>query len=326
MAGSLLAQIPPVGQTAKQLLASKDPADMAWGAALAAGSGGAELVPDLIKLLHSGDERVEEQALDALIRLKAQVPPAELTVLLPRFMDAAVILAIQNNQRDLLLFLLREEQPFDPWWVALNEALARDGGAEYWAALLREWVVHAAIYVVDPGQNPSIQPEPIQYWCGDSTAQNRTGFPARALYSLSLSASVPASGQAADPVLIATPHTVYIQRRASISGCRAPIDRDNYRGDFVASAMRRPTPDPARIAGRMKFEIAWSSDPAYIAEAAKLREKTLGGLREIVDWMVKSKLLSAEDAKLRIQIVLMIDDQRPYKPRDLPPIPLWIEK
>jgi hypothetical protein len=84
-------------------------------------------------------------------------------------------------------------------------------------------------------------------------------------------------------------------------------------------------PPPGVIAGRMKFEVAWSSDPLYVAETAKLREKTLGGLREIVDWMVKSKLLPLEDSKLRLQIVLMIDDQRPYKPRDLPSIPAWIE-
>lgn len=324
MAGALLGQIPPEGQSVKELLASRDPARLAWGAELAARSGGAESVPDLIKLLHSEDERVQEQALDALIRLKAQVPTAELTALLPRFMDAAVILAIQNNQRDLLLLLLREEQPFDPWWVALNEALGEgDGGPEYWGALLREWVVHVVIYVVDPGQTPAIQPEPIQYWCGDSTAQNRTGFPARALYSLSLSASTLV--QPADPVLTATPHAVYVQRRHSISGCGAPIDRDVYRGDFVASAMGQAPPDPKRMGGRMKFEVAWSSDEGYVAETAKLREKTLGGLRAIVDWMLESKRLPAEDAKLRIGIEVEIKDQRPYKPRDLPPIPPWIE-
>ena len=310
----LTAQVPPDGQSAHELLTSKDPAHQAWGAELAARSGGQEFVPDLLALLHSTDERVQEQSLDALIRLKAKVQPEELTRLLPRFMDAAVILAIENKQRDLLLLLLREEQPFDPWWVALNEALAADGGGpEYWAAVLREWKIHVVIYVVDAGRTAVILPQPVQYWCGDSIAQNRTGFPARAVYTLSL------SQQPEDTVLISSPHAVYIRRRSSLSGCGAPIDRDDYRGDFVASVMHE-TP---KILGHVKSESVWSDDAAYIADVTKLREKMLAGLRAILDWMVKSKLLSPEDAALRPEIIVRIEDQRLNKARDLPPVPPW---
>jgi hypothetical protein len=310
----LIAQVPPDGQSAHELLTSKDPARQAWGAELAAKSGGQEFVPDLLALLHSTDERVQEQSLDALIRLKAKVQPDELTRLLPRFMDAAVILAIENKQKDLLLLLLREEQPFDPWWVALNEALAAGGGgAEYWAAVLREWKIHVVIYVTDPGRAAVILPQPVQYWCGDSTAQNRTGFPPRALYTLSL------SQQPQDTVLISGPHLVYTRRRSIISECGAPIDRDDYLADIVASAMHE-TP---KILGHMKSEVVWSDDAAYIADVAKLREKTLFGVQAILDWMVKSKLLSPEDAALRPEIVVRIEDQRSNKARDLPPVPPW---
>ena len=310
----LTAQVPPDGQGAHELLTSTDPARQAWGAELAARAGGQEFVADLVALLHSTDERVQEQALDALIRLKAKVKPEELTRLLPRFMDAAVILAIENKQRDLLLLLLREEQPFDPWWVALNEALtAGGGGAKYWAAVLREWKIHVVIYVIDPSRTAVILPQPVQYWCGDSIAQNRTGFPARAAYTLSL------SQQPEDTVLIASPHAVYIRRRSSLSGCGAPIDHDDYRGDFVASVM----PETPKILGHMKSEIVWTDDAAYVADVAKLREKTLAGVQAILDWMVKSKLLSPEDAALRPEIVVRIEDQRSNKARDLPPVPPW---
>jgi hypothetical protein len=310
----LVAQAPPDGQSAHDLLKSSDPARQAWGAELAARSGGQEAVPDLVALLHSTDERVQEQALDALIRLKVKVQPEELTRLLPRFMDAAVILAIENKQRDLLLLLLREEQPFDPWWVALNEALAAGGGgAEYWTAVLREWKIHMVIYVIEPGHAAVVLPQPVQYWCGDSIAQNRTGFPARAVYTLAL------SQQPEDTLLIASPHAVHVRRRSSLSGCGAPIDRDDYRGDIIASAMHETAP----IKGHIKFDVVWRDDAAYVTDVAKLREKTLGGLKAILDWMVKSQSLSAQDAALRPRIVVAIEDQRSSKPRDLPPIPPW---
>jgi hypothetical protein len=310
----LVAQAPPEGQSAHDLLKSSDPARQAWGAELAARSGGQDLVPDLVALLHSTDERVQEQALDALIRLKATVKPEELTRLLPRFMDAAVILAIENKQRDLLLLLLREEQPFDPWWVALNEALAGgDGGTEYWASVLRDWKIHVLIYVIDAGRVAVILPQPVQYWCGDSTAQNRTGFPARALYTLSL------SQQPQDTVLISSPHVVYTRRRSSISECGAPIDRDDYLGDIVASVMHE-TP---KILGHIKSEVVWSTDTAYVADVAGLREKTVAAVQAILDSMAKSKLLSPEGAALRPEIVVAIEDQRSNKARDLPPVPPW---
>ena len=266
MARVLTAQAPPDGQGAHELLTSKDPARQAWGVELAARSGGQEFVPDLLALLRSTDERVQEQSLDALIRLKApKCWPEELTRLLPRFMDAAVILAIENKQKDLLLLLLREEQPFDPWWVALNEALAAGGGgSEYWAAVLREWKIHVVIYVIDAGRAAVILPQPVQYWCGDSIAQNRTGFPARAVYTLAL------SQQPNDTVLISTPHAVYIRRRSIISECGAPIDRDDYLGDIVASAMHE-TP---KILGHIKSEVVWSTESQpYLGDMAKLREE-----------------------------------------------------
>jgi hypothetical protein len=323
LSAALVAQ-PPDGRSVHELLTSNDPANIAWGAELAARSGGKDVVPDLLALLRSADERVQEQSLDALIRLKAKVPPEELTPLLPRFEDAVIILAIENGQRDLLLSMLGEDQAFDPYWVAINEALAtRGGGAEYWTAMLREWTIHVVIYVIDPGRKAAIQQPPLRHWCGNSIAQNRTGFPPRAAYALSLS-SQPASGPLGDTVLISSPHAVYVQRRSSLSGCGAPIDRDDYRADFVASLIHQTTTHQTTpISGHMNFEVAWGSDEAYVAETDRLRENTLSGFQAILDSMLKAKSLATEDARLKPHIILGIEDQRPYKARDLPPIPPW---
>jgi len=88
MTASLSAQVSPAdatdAQAIRELLASNDPARMAWGAELAGRYGRQEVVPELLRLLRSRDERVQANALDALIRLKAQVPAEELTPLGPR--------------------------------------------------------------------------------------------------------------------------------------------------------------------------------------------------------------------------------------------------
>jgi hypothetical protein len=67
----------------------------------------------------------------------------------------------------------------------------------------------------------------------------------------------------------------------------------------------------------------WSTDAAYVADVAGLREKTVASVQATLDWMAKSRLLSPEDAALRPEIVLVIEDQRSNKARDLPPVPPW---
>lgn len=306
IAGVLAAQAPP-GGSVRDLLASNDPARLAWGAELAARSKTQDFVPDLLPLLHSSDERVQEHALDALIRLKARVPQEELAPLLPRFAETIAIIAIENGERDLLLTMVRKAPRFDPLWVALNEALAAYGGADYWAVVLREWTIHVAIYVIDPGAAAVIGRPGGRALCGDEVARDRTGFPPRAVYGLFLS---PKPGYTA---IVSGPHPVYARRSTSTSGCHSPIDRDDYRADLAATAVRETTP----VGGHMRFDVAYRSDATFLSEMSKLREDTLRGFREIV------KVLVPDDATLRPHIVVGIEDQRSNKTHGLPAGPPW---
>jgi hypothetical protein len=314
--GALYAQVSPANAveagTVRELLASNDPVRLAWGAELAGKYGLREFVPELLPLLYWTDERIEEHALDALIRLKAKVPPEELTPLLPRFTPAVVILAMANGQRDLLLSMLREDQPHGPTWVALNEELIKIGGREYWTALLREWTIHVSIYVTDPGKSVMFQPGTGGGFAGDSLPQNRPGFPPRAAYSLTMS---PRLG---DMVLVEAPHPVYYRRQVNPSSGDVMFDRDDYRGDFVVSVL--PT---TPVKGHMRFDVAWQSDQDYCDDVRKLREQTLAEYREIVDRLIKRRLLPGEDTALKPRIELRIEDQRTNKAHDLPPTPPW---
>ncbi len=314
LGASLFAQVPPGGMAARELLASNDPAKLAWGAEYAARSGQAEFVPQLLPLLNSEDERVQEHALDALIRLKAKVPPEELQPLLSRFEEAAIVLGTANRQRDFLLSMLRENRPYDAAWVALNEALIEIGGErEYWAAVLREWTISVAIYIVDPGRRALRNDRGITHFCGDGLGEIRPGFPPRVVYSLTL---LPKAG---DTLLDSGPHAVYYRRHSSTSMCGTRIDRDDYRGDFVASVVRETEP----VAGHMTFDVVWQSDAGYAAEVERLRNQTLAGVQEIVDWMMDRHLLSPEDAAMKPHIALGIEDQRTNKAHDLPATRPW---
>lgn len=120
---ALLMQTPPGGMSAPELLASHDPAQVAWGAEMAARSGSENYVPGLRLLLAHADDRVKEQALDALIRLKAKLPPEELAQVPPVLRNQVIILAIVNGNPGILTSFLAEDPQHDATCVALNEGL-----------------------------------------------------------------------------------------------------------------------------------------------------------------------------------------------------------
>jgi hypothetical protein len=77
------------------------------------------------------------------------------------------------------------------------------------------------------------------------------------------------------------------------------------------------------LKGHLRYDIAWPNDEAYIAEMNRLRAQTLGEFQEILDRMLKQRLIPPEDAVLRPHIVVAIEDQRSNKPRDLPATEPW---
>jgi hypothetical protein len=322
LAGVLCAQVSPAdaveAQTVRELLASNDPARLAWGAELAARYEKKEFVPDLRRLLSSKRGWVQANALDALIRLNAKVPPEELTPLLPSFTDAVIILAVANGHRDLLLMMLSALRKDDPSngavWVALNESLQNGEPGTYWSMLLRELTIHVVIYVTDRGQPRLLGASSGGGFGGGCYDCDRgSNFPPYVSYSLTL---WPEPG---DVALQTKPYTVYYRRRLDHPTANGSfIDRDDYRGDFVASVL--PT---TAVKGHMRFDVAWQSDQGYSDDVRKLREQTLAGYQEIVDLLIKRRLLPPEDSALKPHIELRIEDQRTNKTRDLPPTPPW---
>jgi hypothetical protein len=321
---SLYAQVSPAdsseAQMVRELLASTDASRLAWGAQLAARYGRQEFVPDIRRLLGSNHSWVQANALDALIRLKAKVSAEDLIPLPPWFADAVIILAVANGHRDLLWSMLSALKKDDPLngavWVALNEMLQDGEPGNYWSILLREWTIHVVVYVTDtghPGLLGASSGGGFGGACYDCDGASK--FPPYVSYSLTL---WPEPG---DVVLNTKPHLVYYRRRMDHSKANGSfIDRDDYRSDFVASAISPMTP---KVQGHMSFEINWQTDQAYSAEITEFRERTLAGFRDTLGWMIKKTFLAPEDSALKPRIELRIEDQRSDKTHSLPPTPPW---
>jgi hypothetical protein len=311
---AFLAQNPPEGMSAHALLASNDSALLAWGAEMAARSGQGEYVPELRRLLAWSDDRVKEQALDALIRLKAKVPPEDLSSIPPALQAQVIILAIGNMNRSILASLLAENPEHDATWVALNEGLVQaDAGGTYWPKLLREWTIHVVIYVIDPGKTPLLESQSVGGRCGDSFGQDRSGFPPRATYGLFINPEL------GDTVMLTRPKPVYYRRASNPSGCDIQIDRNDYRGDFIVFAANVYPPAKTHY----RYDIAWADDQSYAAGVDRLRKDLLADYQRMLDGMVKRGHIPPEDSALRPHIVVGITDQRSNKAHDLPAAPPW---
>jgi hypothetical protein len=254
----------------------------------------------LIGLLHSTDERVQEHALDALIRLKAKVPEEELRGLPKSYRDQVILLAIANGYRDVLLSILRQGAPNDAMWVALNEGILSLGASrDYWEALLGDWTICVWVYVTD--SPASVNPERHgSVVCGDGPTRVRPGFPPRPLYGFSLtSGGVP---------LISKPYEVYVSRGENLSGCFSRINRSDYQAAFVRSAVRETYP----IGTHPQFEAVWDGDEAYLKHMEEWRAEVAGEVHEIVDRL-------GTTARPHVQV--FIQDQRADKSHPLPPTP-----
>lgn len=281
---------------------------------MAARSGHDEYVPELRRLLAWSDDRVKEQALDALIRLKARVSAEDLSSMPPLLRTQVIILAMRTISSSMLMSLLAENPLHDATWVALNESLIQaNAKGTYWQQLLREWSLHVMIYVVDPGKTPVLESQTKGAHCGDSFGELRSGFPPRATYGLFIN---PEPG---DTVLLARPKPVYYRRASNPAGCDIQIDRNDYRGEFIAFGANVYLSEKTYY----RYDIPWIGVQSYTAAVDRLRKNVLADYRRVLDGLVTHGLIPPEDAALRPHILVGITDQRSNKAHDLPATPPW---
>jgi hypothetical protein len=142
-------------QTIDDLLQSHDPREQAWGAWAAQAHFRPDLVPRLERLIeqHSSTDGLAavalDNALDALIQMKAVVPEALLRAVFPRRPAATLILLSRVKSNELLLEIINAEQ--GTRWVAASNLLLTRSEPEFVLSLLRNVQIAATVVVSDGG-------------------------------------------------------------------------------------------------------------------------------------------------------------------------------
>lgn len=313
-----------VSEEAARLLNSEVSSERAWGAYLAGLHGlreQAEALRAVLERESSGgweDSLVQRAALDALIRLDAEVSAETLRAHLRDSTDEAIILLARDPVKNsaALLELFEEQTPAARWLAAGNlllEAKARG----FAPRLLSELKIHARVWVYDGeagghGGNGG-------YGCGSGGGSYHApeGFPPVGFYTLT---SEPTRGAV---VVAPGPRTVYYVRslvpnHCPECDCDAPAERDARRLEYLAGLLGGAA-DWLGFESRPSFDIVCRNTKECRAELANLRRQIEQPYAALVERLVAEGHLTAAEAEtLPPDITFLLSDVREDKSSPLP--------
>ncbi len=316
----------PFGEAeAARLLKSQGSRERAWGAYLAGAHGMKEHASLLVGLLEDSNVAaggweeavVRQAALDALIRLDAEVPAETLLPLYGASADEVVILlsrAPKRNERELLS-LFNEAVP-DVRWAAVGNLLAGARAPGFAARLLSGLKVEASVYVYDwEGARGYGSSGGCGGLCGDSVHMPE-GFPPVGYYSLN------ASGVRGSVVLAPGKHTVYYVRALHPDTCGGPsngwLARDERRVEYLAE-MLGTTEEELSLEVRPFREVVCTDARQCGQVLAALRDELVGAHTQALARLLEAGLLDpAEAAELKPDITLQLNDSRDRRKFPLP--------
>ena len=299
---------------AERLLKSQGNRERAWGAYFAGAHGLKEHAPLLVGLLEAPnlaaggleETLVRQAALDALIRLDAEVPAETLLALHGLAPDEVVILLARaphlNHQTLLSLFV--DGSPAANW-LAVGNLLAEMRAPGFAARLLAGLKINASVYVYDyEGERGYGGGGNGGGGCG--VGPTPEGFPPLSFYDLTTTvirgAVVVAPGR----------HTVYY-RRVPWRGCSNVPDltrRDEYRAGYIAELLGT-TEEELKFEASPFREIVCNEERQCRRALAAVRDEVVGGYADALKRLLDAGLLDpAEAAELKPDITLHLNDWR----------------
>jgi hypothetical protein len=303
---------------AGRLLKSGAEGERAWGAYLAGAYGLKEHAPLVVALLDgageagdvSGEWAVRRAALDALIRLDAEVPSERLLPLYESAPDETVILLARAPERNAaaLLTLFAEETP-GVRWVAVANLLAETRARGFAARLLEGLRIVARVHVYDSEGERGYNGGGGQ-GCGASRHFELVpeGFPPAARYALT---ATPLRGAA---VVSGGRHTVFYVRTGPSQGYMSDpscdVERDAYRVEYLADLLRT-TEEDLGLEARPRHEVVCREARQCRRALAGLRDETARAYAGVLRRLYGAELLDpAEASELRPDLTLNLYDQR----------------
>lgn len=316
---------------AARLLGSRGDRERAWGAYLAGAHGLKAHAPLVVALLPNVDAAdaapagpdeafVKRAALDALIRLDAEVPPERLLPLYRFAPDEVVILLARSPEGNAAALLtLFEEETTDARWLAVGNLLAEARARGFAARLLARLEMRATVFVYDSegdrGYNGG---------GGDGCGGSRNffgptpeGFPPAGHYTLTAS---PVRGAA---VVARGRRAVYHVRNVQGQGdvpylpCEV-VDRDEHRVEYLAELLRT-TAEDVGLEARAFHAVVCRDERQCRRALAALRDETARAYAEVLERLASAGLLDASEAStLKPDLTFNLYDQRDRRTFPLP--------
>lgn len=304
-AAALCAQEP--AATVRAKLASDDPATVAWGAHDAGRLGCPELVPQLRAALarlakvrgvaQAADPHRHSVAavLDALIRVDASLPPAELAPWFQLRPVEAIVLAARapTQHAGLLLGVVAERRPSLAWQAACNLLLAASPTMLV-PELLHGVEVQVRVDVVSPG---------TEYWGNKSTDRERggidqrlAGFPPLVTYELCFAGDAEGTAE----VLDAGPQPVCYRRREDaearpgVEGNEPAVDCADYalRCLYQLADRGERSEDDRLLRSPCHEFVNWSGAEALRAQVAACEQRLTTEWNRLLVALAERQLLS----------------------------------
>jgi hypothetical protein len=308
-----------------RLLKSYENRERAWGAYLAGLHGLREQTPSLVSMLEDEklndayweDSFVRQAALDALIRLDAEVPAEVLAPLYASAPDEVLILLARDPGKNqyALLRLFDEDVP-DARWLALNNLLASQRTPGFAARLLGGLKIEASVYVfesegdhryADVGGSGG-------HGCGVGGRQDES-LPPVNYYHLTAEARRGAT------VLAAGRRNVYYERTPLDTYCDdlwRELERDHVRVEYLAD-MLGTSEEELGLDARPFREVVCGDARRCVRALAAVRDDIRRAYSSALARLSERGLLdAAEAAALKPDITFRLDDFREEKTFPLP--------
>ena len=309
----------------RQIMA-KDSAKIAWAAYSAGKQRVRELAPDLRRVLGTLEKRVQtdpkvkfaaRSVLDALVRIDAKVPAAELAPWMNRFDVMALILAGREPEHNAgLLLQIVEGYYWDKLWQAACNLLLTAVPAMVMPKLLDQASVTLNVVVVsdDEGWIAFM----ASCCCGGGSMQRPAGFPPTALYSLHAGTPDRSVLLADGPQAISYLRSERAGREFGIGSCSTTVDRPDYALRCLA-ALAGYGPQERPLQSVMSTEVEWSTVAALRETVAQETALIRAEYRELLEELARRKLLpKARAAHLTLSLRIEVEDERDDEDKSIP--------
>lgn len=316
---------------ASRLLGSRENRARAWGAYLAGAhdlKGHAPLVVALLPGVDAADAArvgpeegfVRQAALDALIRLDAEVPSEKLLPLYRLAPDEIVILLARAPERNAgALLTLFADEAEDARWLAVGNLLAEARAGGFAARLLAGLKMRATVFVYDRERDRG-----YNGGGGDGCGGSRhfyeptpEGFPHVGRYELTASPARGAVVVAPGRRAVYHVRTVHGQGDVPYLPCEV-VSRDERRVEYLAELLRT-TEEDLGLEARAFHAVVCRDERQCRRALASLRDETARTYSQVLGRLAGNGLLDASEAStLKPDLTLDLYDQRDRKTFPLP--------